>query len=364
MRSLGLVFVATVLSLLVASFAWADDILLHDGHTVEATVVSSSESGISVSKSLADGGLMKYEIHASGLDPHWFYAVRNAALGENAQGRLHLALWAYENGLFNRARAQFVRVQKLDPKAAAKFKSQLVPGVRAGIARTMVSAAKDRIADGHFREAKKILSKVVTALGDTESSAAARALLPSVQQGIEKGNRLREGTVKRDANDAVRMRHQENDRHLDPVRTLVRQGVHLESRGLSAEHQTPALAAFAQAAGEFHKALRRIAELKKNHADNAELLQSLVAYYQTAGKGWIACHTNRAQIFLTRGDYSDAAAEQKEIEAFEGGGADAAQLASEIQSAQDSDGDSWYWQGDHAFGHRGMHRGRGGRRRR
>lgn len=132
------------------------------------------------------------------------------------------SLWAYENGLFNRARAQYRKVQKLDPKLAAKAKSQLVPDVRAGIANTMVAGARDRMADGHFGEAKKILSKVVTALGDTESASAARALIPSVQQGIEKTNRLREATVKRDADDATRMRHVENDKHLDPVRALVR----------------------------------------------------------------------------------------------------------------------------------------------
>lgn len=358
MRTMGLLGVAVVLLGLFGVPAWADDILLHDGHTLDATVVSSTEQGIAVSKTLPDGGAMKYKISASGLDPHWFYALRNAALGQDADGRMHLALWAYENGLFNQARAQYAKVQKLDPKVAAAFKGSLVPGLRAGIASTMLKGAKKRIRDGQFREAKSILAKVITALGDTPAAAAARALIPSVQQGVEKGNRQREATVQHDADDAARTQLQDNDKRLDPVRAFIRQGLHLESRGLSAVHQTPALASFAGAVDQFHKALRRIAELRKEHAADAALQQSLASCFQTAAKGWIESHANRAQIFLTRADYTDAKRERDLIQKFEGGSAEAARLASQIQSAQDPDGDSWYWQGDHAFSRRGRHRRR------
>lgn len=357
MKTLATLVLAVAAALVFALPAHADEILLHDGHTMTGTIEKVTADGITLKMLPKGGGTAVVTVPAGHLDPHYFYAMRDQALGNDVKGRLDLSVWAYEHGLFRRAKAQLTKAREMNPEMAKQFYDQILPGLRDGIAEQMVEAAKQCMTGGHLDEAKTILSKVITQMGDTTAATQAQTLVPVLQQKIGKKNAARQARETFVADEQARETADQRKKFLEPAEALVRQGHRIETKALTAEHQTPALEEFKQAAIEFEKALRHLDELAKNHGGDAVLMTRVGSLREDARKSWIQAHSSSAHIYISRGDFHDA---QKEIEAirkFDPEAAQVAQLQTDLDNVKNEDHWGYYWRG---WGPRGGGLGRPG----
>ncbi len=368
MRMPYAILVAVLGLFLLALPVRADEVLLHDGRTMEGTVSDVTSDGLSLEMHPKGGGTASIHVPAEHLDPHYFYQLRDQGLGKDTKGRLELAVWAYEHGLFRRAKAQFDKARTLDAELAKQFLGRILPGLKEGIAEQMVDAAKLDMAGGRLADAKKILSKVLTKLADTHAASDARALVPTLQKKISQNEVAQQGR-KKFADDSAAMENAaEQKRLLGPPRDLIRHGRHLETRAMTAEHETPALADYKQAAVEFDKARRHLDELAKHHSGNADLMQQVSDMQETVKQGLIQAYESAANIYMTRGDYRAANEMIDKLKAAYPDAPEVAQLQGDMDDQQSEPDWSWeaWRRGPHRRGpHGGMRRGgRGGGRRR
>src|SRR5262245_24984388 len=98
--------VAAAVALVVSSaaFAVADVLIMADGTTHACEIVSVAEDGVVAKGKLKTGESVELKVPAARLDATWFYDRRDAALGNDAKGRVKLAVWCVENDLFSRAK--------------------------------------------------------------------------------------------------------------------------------------------------------------------------------------------------------------------------------------------------------------------
>ncbi len=116
MRTLA---VATFLFAAAGVCQAAELIFLKDGTVVKGEVTASTETSVT-----AVVGGTTYTVSADKFDPHFFYRVRDKALGNDAAGRIQLAKYAVMNDMFTRAKAQVDQAEAIDPEFVKKFRAE------------------------------------------------------------------------------------------------------------------------------------------------------------------------------------------------------------------------------------------------
>jgi hypothetical protein len=351
------VFSATLAALiLLASPALAEEVLLYDGHSMHGKVHDENAKGFKLTMHTKGGGSITMGMAANQVDPHWWYARRDAALGDDAKQRLELATWAVEHGLFRRAKAQFEKARKLDPKAARDFHDRLIPQLREGVAHELVHSAKHAMNSGELKTAHRMLQAVLTRFGDTHAAGEARALQPTLQHRTDV--KLRKLAYWKKFGDDERAREQADQRRkiTGPIVALIRQGHNIMGHMPPMAAQADAATHTRQAGLEFTKATQKIDEALKAHGDDKELVARLKALRSEAHGGLIQSHVTAGDVYASTGNYTHALREADTLKAIDAGSAHA--LRERVRQSQ-----SWDDGGITAI-HRGAgRRGGGGRRR-
>ena len=107
---------------------------LLDGHNLDGRVFDVTAEGLKLEGLTQGGGAFTMSLSADHVDPYWWVQKRDAALGDDVQGRLELSVWAVEHGLFRQAKTLFAKARASDPEKAAAFQDHVLPGLREGIA--------------------------------------------------------------------------------------------------------------------------------------------------------------------------------------------------------------------------------------
>jgi tetratricopeptide (TPR) repeat protein len=356
-------------SALLAGSAWADEVLLADGNTLEGKVLEVREDAVKVTFSPEGGGTITMDYPAARLDPHYFYGLRDQAAGQDAKARLRLALWAVEQGMFSRAKSQVKKAAAIDPQLVKDIEEGKLPEIREGIADRILASAESDIQAGRLDRADEKLQLLLARLPDTEAGNKARDLLRSVEAKQDEEEAKQE--AKKAAEDDAKLKEDEKKaaaerkKLLDGVWRGLKQGKKWMNEGLVEESDSKALEILAKALGRGREGIKELDEIVKTRAADATLVSEAETWRAKVVAAMVRVHLHRSDIYVWRGSLKQARDEVKEAMALDTNNLDAISALQRISDAQSDDTWGIRWRrGAAAPGSRfAGGRGGGGRRR-
>jgi len=298
---------AALAAILVAQGAFAEDTLIfsREGDVYHGKVLESTADSITVDVDI-DGTRSTHTVAAERFDPHFFYRVRDEALGDDVAGRIVLAKWAVDNGLFARAKAQMDLCRSIDPKAVEEFMKTEFPKIKEGIAASLIEAANKAFRVGSMTNAQKYASAILTKLQGTSQDEAAKALLVKIQAKIDEQEEKERAQIRRsdatnatiEANKQVALR----DATLGPVEREIDGAETANQNGLAGKNLTEQKSGFETAAARYKKAIQLCGDFSKKTED-ADLLKALSSMSATATEGAVQAYLNLANVYSSRGNY-------------------------------------------------------------
>ena len=298
---------AVLAAILIAPAIYAQDTLIfsREGDVYHGQVLESDAETCTV-KIVIDGKESTHKVKAERFDPHFFYQVRDKALGDDVAGRIELAKWAAANGLFSRAKAQMDQCRALDPKAVEEFMKTEFPKIKEGLAAKLMDAANHAFKVGSTTNAKKYASAILTKLQGTSKDAEAEALLTKVQEKIDADQEKKRAQRRKsqatdekvEANQAAAAR----EAALGPVEKAIDDAEAANHRGLTGKNISKQKAGFEQAASKYKHAMSLCASHAKSTKD-ADVLKALEEMSETAKQGAVQAYLNLANAYASRGNY-------------------------------------------------------------
>jgi len=294
-----------VLLALLASPALADEILLNDGSAVEGKIQAVDHTGISVQT--ADKVV---QIAPADLDVHYYYEEWAKRAGKDAESHLRLAVFAYENGLFNQARSQYRKAQRLDKDLVKKFEEEVIPRIKEGIAQSLLTLARQSIAKKDWDQAKRVIAKILTQLEDTEAADEARKALGSVHvwQLDEDEKRLMRTVAKylpRDEEKALKAQAA-IVKKLAPLDSRMQKAKNLVAKGLQTKSTNRQKSTFQTAAKRFEGIIKDLDKVAADAASDEALAAYVGEMRTTAVREAIDAYVHAGSVYLIRRDYQGA----------------------------------------------------------
>ncbi len=282
----------------------AELIFLKDGTVVKGEVTASTEKSVTA---VVEG--TTYTVSAEKFDPHFFYRVRDKALGNDAAGRIQLAKYAVQNDMFTRAKAQVDQAEAIDPEFVKKFREVELPKIADGIADRLLKAARRAQRAGSTKMAKKYASLILIKFEGTKAEAEAEKVLDEVQKTIDDKTaalRAQREKMAQQLEDAkARQVAVERENALKPIEKVLDSATRLNHLGLTAKGMTDAKNKFETAAVKFENALR-MAETRLKSSTDEETTKNLQHLQQEALSGGVQAYLNAANAYSSRGSYQNA----------------------------------------------------------
>ncbi len=323
-----------VIAIAVMAFAQVSQaqelIFLKDGTVVKGEITASTENSVTA---VVNGET--YTVSADKFDPHFYYRVRDKALGNDAKGRIQLALYAIDNNLFFRAKAQFEQAKSIDPKIAEEFKAKQWPKLKEAVGQKLLSAANRAFRNGSNKMAKKYCSLILTKLDDTKAYAAADDLIDKIQQKIDEKQDARAEQRRKMAaqkeETAEKMSAAKRDSILTPVEKERDAAERINHKGLEAKNLTDAKGKFESAASKFGTALKMIEKRRKDTTDE-QTIEALNLLKQECQTGGVQAYLNLANLYSSRGSYQNALKACNQALAIDPNNEEAKSLRAEIST--------------------------------
>jgi tetratricopeptide (TPR) repeat protein len=297
--------VVSIFFLAAAGASQASELIfLKDGTVVKGEVTASTETSVT-----AVVGGTTYTVSADKFDPHFFYRVRDKALGNDAAGRIQLAKYAVMNDMFTRAKAQVDQAEAIDPEFVKKFRAEELPKIAEGIAGRLLKAARRAQRAGSTKMAKKYASIILVKFEGTKAEVEAETVLEEVQKTIDDKTaalRAQRAKMAQQLEDAkARLAAAERENVLKPVEKVLDSASRLNHLGLKAKGMTDAKNKFEAAGAKYENALRMVDKRLKNSTDE-EATKNLQHLQQEARDGGVQAYLNAANAYSSRGSYQNA----------------------------------------------------------
>lgn len=331
---------AALLLFLSASIAVAQDsILLKNGNSISGKVTASTEDSVTLEYP-SEAGSATVTLKANALDPHSFYMIRTAAIGNDAVARAKFAVWCAENGLYSRAKMELERALATDPSIRPEVEARL-PAVRARVAAEVLERAKKSLEAGDLGAAQRDISDILTLAGDTPAAREAEEMLGPLEKKIgdrDAANRaVAYEKMQKQADAAARKAEEDRLALVAPIEKRIEEAEKHNMKGLRAARSGTALDNFKDAASEGEKALAAIDDLEKKHADDKALPEVLAPIRSRAVSGAVDAHLNAGSLFLTRSSFQDAMKSANSALALDPGNSAALGLRARIEIAANED---------------------------
>jgi len=310
-------FFATFALLCAVSLAFAapalalDDVILADGRTRKGQILEVLEDGIRVRFTPKGGGTAEMKVPASMLDPHYFYNLRDEAVGDDAKGHLKLALWAYEAGLFSRAKLQVEKATKLDPQLVKDIQEGKLPDIREGIAKRVLASAEEDIEKGRFDNAETKLEALLARMPDTEAGTNAREVYQDLHKKMEEYQAKKEQEEMDRLAEEQKKQEEEIRRKVKPIKEDLEKGKKFLEEGLVEDDEAKALSLLKRAIDYGEAGLKKIDKLLKDFPDDQDLQKRGAEVKEKVIAAIVKAYVNRADIYIWRGAVNTA---EKELD--------------------------------------------------
>ena len=298
-------FVSSLLVLALVGVASAEEVLLNDGTAVEAEIQSIDETGMTVTY---EGKTLT--VKPSDVDAHYYYTLWAKRAEKTADSHLKLALFAYENGLFSQAKTQYDKAKRLDAEAVKVFEDEVIPKLKEGVAAQLLALTRQAIAKEDWDQAKRLASKILTQLEDTQAAAEAREKLASVHlwQMSKDQERLVRSLARylpKDEEQALKTQERISQK-LDPIQRRMTQAEDLSTKALRTNSTNRQKGVFQQAGQRFDKIVKDLDKLAAEAAGDDALLAHIEELRKTAVRDGIDAYVAAGQVYLVRRSYEEA----------------------------------------------------------
>lgn len=295
-----------VLALALGS-AYGDEVLLNGGGAIEGKITSVDEKGIQIE---SDGKSIL--VPPAQLDPHYFYTQWEKRVPNEAGPRLRLAVYAFENALFNQARSQYRKAQKLDPAAVKDFEANVIPKIKEGVASRLLEQARLAAKNGKWNEAERIAAKILTQLEDTAAAESARKFVANahIQQMDADEKRLVKRLARylpKDQAKALAQREKLGKR-LAPIERKMDRARRRVVQGLQTRSQNRSKGIFKDAGRQFESVIKSLNKLEADAGDEEALKANIDELRSVAQREAIEAYIHAGNVFLVRGAFNDATA--------------------------------------------------------
>jgi tetratricopeptide (TPR) repeat protein len=249
-----------VLTFLVApALADIEEICLADGRTGIATVLGTTKDAVSL-EFVKAGGKVKLTIPAARLDSNCFYNLRRRNMEKTAENHLQLAIWCAKQGMWNRGQLQYDIAVALDEAYVEKIKA--TPGMREGIADSIIEAAKKWYGAGEVEKAGMIAERVLARFGDTPAAIEAQTLIGLVEEKRREAEEKAAAAELAAMDEAAKKEAAKVERAIKPLKATHELGMKLYDRAIKETNESHARRSYISAAKEFMKVLTGIDRLK------------------------------------------------------------------------------------------------------
>ena len=351
--------------LAVALPASADDIIMRDGTIREGKIESVEKNGVRVTMTPKSGGRATMLVPTSRLDIHWFYSLWDQKLGDDAKGRIKLALWAVEHGLFSRAKIQVQRAAKIDPQLVKDIKEGHLPEIREGIATRVLESAEKDMKKDDLEMAEKKLEILLTRMPDTEAGTAAVQVYKDLQAKMEAWRAEQKQKEKDALAEEERKQAEEREKILKDVDDDIDKARGNAQKGLTEDSEQKSLQLLKRAIDQGESALKKLERIHKNHGDDAELMKGVQERHDYLINGIVKLRIQRSDIYVWRQSTTNARRELDEARKLDPDNPDIASAEQRIDSQDDQNALDLRWQRNRREGMRfrgggAVHGGRGG----
>lgn len=294
----------TVLALALGA-AYGDEVLLNGGGAIEGKISSVDEHGIKIE---SDGKSIL--VSPAQLDPHYYYTQWEKRVPNEAGPRLRLAVYAFENALFNQARSQYRKAQKLDPDAVKDFEQNVVPKIKEGVASRLLDQARVAAKSGKWNEAERIAAKILTQLEDTAAAEEARKFVANAH--INQMDADEKRLVKRlarylpkDEAKALAAREKLGKR-LAPIERKLNRARRRVVQGLQTKSQNRSKGLFKDAGRQFERVIKSLDKLDAEAGDDEAMKANIDELREIAKREGIEAYIHAGNVYLIRGAFNDA----------------------------------------------------------
>ena len=301
---IGILALALVLGVATTAYA-ADEVLLNDGGAVEGVIQKVDQTGITVE---VDGKSMLVE--PADLDAHYFYEQWAKRIDKDAEAHLRLAVYAYENGLFNQARSQYRKAQRLDKELVKKFEDEVVPRIKEGVAEHLLGLTRAAMDKKDWHQAERLAAKILTQLEDTKAAAEAREALASVhlwQLNDDETKLLRKLArhLPRDEEKALQAQAKILKK-MEPIQRRIDRARDQVTKGLRTKSANRQKNIFQNAAKSLEKAVEDLDKLAADAANDPALAEYVGELRTIAVREAIEAYVNAGNVYLIRRSYEQA----------------------------------------------------------
>jgi hypothetical protein len=338
-------FLATALLLTAGATALAatEMVMLKDGTTGMAEIVSTAEDSITVRFETPEGTAGETTLRASRLDEHSFYSVRSKHMEQTVENHVKLAIWAAENGLFKRAKHQMDQARKLDPEIDSKIEAR--PEIMQGIADRLAAAAKRAYEKGDLEHAYELAQLVATRFKETtwgDKAVEALDKLEAEMAQIEaEESAARERKIEEAADEEARAAADARHRALVPIEKRQDAGRRKNSQGLRANNRSTAKRHFEAAAADFQAALRSVESTRRSAGDDQELLALLDDLEGEMRSDGVNAWINAGNIDLWRDHFNGARDAGEKALAIDPNSSAAKSFMNKVHIARAASGSDW-----------------------
>jgi tetratricopeptide (TPR) repeat protein len=334
-----------ILTFGLAADAFAlEDVILADGSVRRAEILEVFDDGIQVKFTPKGGGTAEMKVPAARLDPHFFYGLADKAAGDDAKRHLKLGLWAYENGLFSRAKIQVERATALDPQLVKDIQDGKLPEIREGIAERVLQSAEKDIEKGNFDDAEKKLEALLARMPDTAAGTHARDIYKDLQTRKDEYEAKQEEEKLARLDEEKQKQEKELRRKTDPIKKDLTKAKDDLEAGLVEDSESKALKLLQSAITKGAAGLKKLEKLLVEFADDQDLVTRGNEVKAKVVAGMVNAYVQRADIYVWRGSTKNAEKELQKARELDPGNPDIEAAAQRIADRDNQDALELGWQ--------------------
>ena len=292
--------------------ALAEELTTADGTTHQCEILKVEEDGVTARGKLKSGETVELKIPVARLDPHCYYSLRNAAIGDDAKARMKLAVWCVENDLFAQAKAQVKKAAQADPKLVEDLAGGKYPEIREKMAARILASAQADMAAGRLDVSRQKLEILLNRLSETQAGGEARDMIRALEgketEASAKAEADATAKLDEDARKAADARH----KLLAPIDEDLRKGRELATEGLTEDDVNKALEILGKALPNGEAALKKLDAILKDHAGDAQLQADADDLRKKTIAGMVKVLIHRCDLYIWRGSLPNAKKELDE----------------------------------------------------
>ncbi len=323
-----LVSLALVFSVQGLSQAQHELVLTDHHHLIHGEVVSSTPDSVTFTHKVGDtSDTQTYAV--ADIDPHNFYIIRSHAVGNDAAAKVELGKFCEANGLFTRARNQYIEAMKLDKSLDLKAD---IERARQGTAKDLLAEAQTQAKEGKHEEAFNTAATIIRRFPNTATADEAREISGTAYKAV---------VGKRNAKLAAHEARGGNE-EIATVTKEIHRAADYNAKAMQENNSSSSHSQFGHAITEYKRALKKLEGLATKHSGDDDLSKQVGDLLAQTKSDLIEVYINLGNGYLVQTAYQEALKQANSAIAVDPDNAAAKSFRAQVASASSDSGIEFY----------------------